>query len=155
MDQQLREELAAAVRSYRERFEAANEAHERKQRELEELRTQLATLLKTAVRPVFDEIARELANDGFRPQVKEVDSLACGADRGRSVLLHFSTRARAQEIVIIGRTEHRDLCAYLKAGNAEGPEQFACWKLDEFSAPDVEREIVKKVTSIIEVVQAR
>ena len=153
MDETLKAELVAAVRSYRERIEAANQARESKQREAEELARRLATLLKTAIRPVLDEIARELGSDGFRPQVKEVDSLACGTDRGRAVLLHFATRARAEEIVIIARTEQRELCAYRRAGNAEGPERFACWKLDEFSAPEVEREIVKKVTSIIEIVQ--
>ena len=155
MDHTLRGVLAAAVSSYRERIEAANQARESKQREVEELTRHLATLLKTAVRPVLDEIASELGGDGLRPQVKEVDSLLCGADRGRAVLLHFSTRARAEEIVIIGRTEHRDVCAYRRAGNAEGPERFACWKLDEFSVPEVEREIVKKVASIIEVIQAQ
>jgi hypothetical protein len=154
MDQKLREELAAVVRSYRDRVEVANQARESKQRELDELTRQLATTLSTAVRPVLEEIARELGGDGFRPQVKEVDSLACGADRGRSVLLHFSTRARAEEIVIIGSIEHRHLSAYRRGpGNPEGPEKFASWKLDEFSMPDFEREVVKKVTSIIEVVQ--
>ena len=155
MDHTLRGELAAAVQSYRERIEAANQARESKKREIEALTRQLAMLLKNDIRPVLDEIARELGSDGFRPQVKEVDSLACGTDRGRAVLLHFSTRARAEEIVIICRAEQREICAYRRAGSAEGPEQFACWKLDEFSVADVEREIVKKMTSILEVIQAQ
>ena len=154
MDDKLKAELGDVLRAYRDRIEAADRARQEKERGIKELHRQLATVLKTVVRPTLDGIAQELKPDGLRPEVKELDSYPCGPDRGPAVLLQFSTRTRPEVIVILGRSLEGDLSVYRRqSGNTDGVERVASWELSAFSADELERLVVKEISSIIAAVR--